>query len=96
MKKSDPEDPTMQLFPESELAIRIGSTGLLSGKLSAADAELGPTQGWWEERLLTPQLTVALCPCLSRQLFLQTLTLCTGSRNSSAAFPTWMSGQGSL
>lgn len=42
MKKSDPRDPTALLFPERELTIRIGSTGLLSGKLSAAAAaELG-------------------------------------------------------
>ncbi|XP_060242441.1 zinc transporter ZIP11 isoform X4 [Meriones unguiculatus] len=32
MKKSDPEGPTTQLFPERELSIRIGSTGLLSDK----------------------------------------------------------------
>ncbi|NP_001349871.1 zinc transporter ZIP11 isoform 5 [Mus musculus] len=32
MKKSDPRDPTSLLFPESELSIRIGSTGLLSDK----------------------------------------------------------------
>ncbi|XP_055448189.1 zinc transporter ZIP11 isoform X3 [Psammomys obesus] len=32
LKKSDPEGPTTQLFPERELSIRIGSTGLLSDK----------------------------------------------------------------
>lgn len=50
MKKSDPRDPTSLLFPESELSIRIGSTGLLSGKLAAAAAAAGPegqTRGWW-------------------------------------------------
>lgn len=31
-KKSDPEGPTTLLLPESELSIRIGSTGLLSDK----------------------------------------------------------------
>lgn len=41
MKKSDPGDPTALLFPERELSIRIGSTGLLSGKLAAATAEQG-------------------------------------------------------
>ncbi|NP_001349873.1 zinc transporter ZIP11 isoform 7 [Mus musculus] len=34
MKKSDPRDPTSLLFPESELSIRIGSTGLLSEGLA--------------------------------------------------------------
>lgn len=38
MKKSDPEGPSL-LLPESALSIRIGSTGLLSGKLPATDAE---------------------------------------------------------
>lgn len=40
VKKSDLKDPASLLFPERELSIRIGSTVLLSGKLSAA-AELG-------------------------------------------------------
>ena len=35
-KKSDTEGARM-LFPESELSIRIGRAGLLSGKLPAAD-----------------------------------------------------------
>lgn len=49
MKKSDPRDPTSLLFPESELSIRIGSTGLLSGKLAAAAAAgpEGQARGWW-------------------------------------------------
>ena len=34
MKKSDAEGPRL-LFPESELSIRIGRAGLLSGKLPA-------------------------------------------------------------
>ncbi|XP_073901341.1 zinc transporter ZIP11 isoform X2 [Castor canadensis] len=38
VKKSDPEGPSL-LLPESALSIRIGSTGLLSGKLPATDAE---------------------------------------------------------
>lgn len=44
-KKSDPEGPTTLLLPERELSIRIGSAGLLSGKPSAADAELGQREG---------------------------------------------------
>lgn len=44
-KKSDPKGPTTLLFPERELSIRIGSAGLLSGKPSAADAELGKREG---------------------------------------------------
>ncbi|VTJ91892.1 Hypothetical predicted protein, partial [Marmota monax] len=38
MKKSDPTGPTL-LLPESELSIRIGSTGLLPGKLPAVDGQ---------------------------------------------------------
>lgn len=41
-KKSDAEGARM-LFPESELSIRIGRAGLLSGKLPAADHELSQT-----------------------------------------------------
>lgn len=41
-KKSDAEGARM-LFPESELSIRIGRAGLLSGKLPAADRELSQT-----------------------------------------------------
>ena len=51
MKKSDAEGPRL-LFPESELSIRIGRAGLLSGKLPAADpgrSETGETQAWWRE-----------------------------------------------
>lgn len=44
-KKSDPEGPATLLFPERELCIRIGSAGLLAGKPSAADAELGQREG---------------------------------------------------
>ncbi|XP_041910791.1 zinc transporter ZIP11 [Arvicola amphibius] len=44
-KKSDPEGPATLLFPERELSIRIGSAGLLSGKPSAAAAELGRREG---------------------------------------------------
>lgn len=44
-KKSDPEGPATLLFPERELSIRIGSAGLLSGKLSVADAELDRREG---------------------------------------------------
>ncbi|XP_013358692.1 PREDICTED: zinc transporter ZIP11 isoform X2 [Chinchilla lanigera] len=50
-KKSDPEGPTL-LFPESELSIRIGSTGQLSDKSENGDAYQrrkvmagGPTEG---------------------------------------------------
>lgn len=39
LKKADPERPGL-LFPESELSIRIGRAGLLSGKLPAADPGL--------------------------------------------------------
>lgn len=45
-KKSDPEGPAL-LFPESELSIRIGRAGLLSGKLFAADAELSQAIWTW-------------------------------------------------
>ncbi|ELR54556.1 Zinc transporter ZIP11, partial [Bos mutus] len=42
-KKSDAEGARM-LFPESELSIRIGRAGLLSGKLPAADRELNKSE----------------------------------------------------
>uniref|UniRef100_J3QRN3 Solute carrier family 39 member 11 n=1 Tax=Homo sapiens TaxID=9606 RepID=J3QRN3_HUMAN len=45
-KKSDPEGPAL-LFPESELSIRIGRAGLLSGKLFAADTELSQAIWTW-------------------------------------------------
>lgn len=41
-KKSDAEGPR-PLFPESELSIRIGRAGLLSGKLPAADPGWEPS-----------------------------------------------------
>uniref|UniRef100_A0A2K5JXH5 Solute carrier family 39 member 11 n=1 Tax=Colobus angolensis palliatus TaxID=336983 RepID=A0A2K5JXH5_COLAP len=41
-KKSDPEGPAL-LFPESELSIRIGRAGLLSGKLFAPGLRYVPT-----------------------------------------------------
>lgn len=57
IKKSDAEGPRL-LFPESELSIRIGRAGLLSGKLPAADPGLGPGGGG-----MTRELPGALsCP----------------------------------
>lgn len=84
MKKSDHGDPTALLFPERELSIRIGSTGLLSGKLAAA-AELGqrvrPRAGGRREgnaRLsalaaASPTAHGGLCPCPFSHLFMWTL-----------------------
>lgn len=57
IKKSHAEGPRL-LFPESELSIRIGRAGLLSGKLPAADPGLGPGGGG-----MTRELPGALsCP----------------------------------
>lgn len=93
-KKSDPEGPATLLFPERELSIRIGSAGLLSGKPSAADAELGRREG--------PDLGLVLgggnagCSVFqaalsvrarSSHLFMQTRAHYTGSQKSFVAVP---------
>nr|XP_040124450.1 zinc transporter ZIP11 [Ictidomys tridecemlineatus] len=49
MKKSDPTGPTL-LLPESELSIRIGSTGLLPGKLPAVDGQARHVDLGWGRR----------------------------------------------
>lgn len=78
MKKSDPEGARM-LFPESELSIRIGRAGLLSGKLPAADrgrsqtGETGAGAGAGAGTCQLPRPVFArrpprCCPGLSRHL----------------------------
>lgn len=109
-KKSDPEGPATLLFPERELSIRIGSAGLLSGKLSAADAELdqreGPDLGWCSERrecgcsaLPAARLTAhsgALSVLIHLMCSCRCLSIIQAVGRALLLFPTWVNGQGSL
>lgn len=111
-KKSDPEGPATLLFPERELSIRIGSAGLLSGKPSAADAELGRREGpdlglvLGEEempdalssRLLTSLLTAVLCLSVLVHLICscKRVPIIQAVGRALLLFPTWVNGQGSL
>lgn len=101
-KKSDPEGPATLLFPERELSIRIGSAGLLSGKPSAADAELGRREGpdlglvlgggnagcsVFQAAHLTAHSGALSVRARSSHLFMQTRAHYTGSRKSFVAVP---------
>lgn len=103
-KKSDPEGPATLLFPERELSIRIGSAGLLSGKPSAADAELDRREGSDLGLVLGEEGMPDALP--SRLLCLSVLVHLICSRKhvpiiqavgrALLLFPTWVNGQGSL
>lgn len=110
-KKSDPEGPATLLFPERELSIRIGSAGLLSGKLSAADAELdrreGPDLGLvlgeegMPDALPFPaaRLTAysgALSVLIHLMCSYKRLSIIQAVGRALLLFPTWVNGQGSL